>query len=57
MARTLDAQRTGGWRAFFDIVAAARSCAGAVERGRKPDAAALRRLGIDPAAFDGTGLR
>lgn len=57
MATNFDDRRSGGWRAFFDIVAAARSCAGAVERGRKPDAAALQRLGIDPSAFDGTGLR
>lgn len=46
-----------GVRSFFEILSAARECAGAVERGRVPAAAALERLGIDRRAFDGTSLR
>ncbi len=43
--------------AFFDVLVAARNCSVAVSAGRRPEADALRALGIDPRAFDGMNLR
>jgi hypothetical protein len=37
--------------AIFGAWAAARACASALEFGRQPAPADLRRVGIDPAAF------
>jgi hypothetical protein len=40
-----------GISSFFSILGAARSCAAALEAGRKPDPRHLQRLGIDPRSF------
>ena len=37
---------------FFGDVRAARHCANAIEAGRKPPEAALRRLGLNREMFD-----
>jgi hypothetical protein len=37
--------------AVFEVFAAARSCAAAVEAHRQPDPDALRVIGIDPVQF------
>jgi hypothetical protein len=40
---------------FFSTFGSAASASRAVEAGRKPRAADLKKLGIDPAAFDRIG--
>lgn len=41
-----------GFADFFADVRAARHCATAIEAGRKPPEAALRRLGLKAEMFD-----
>ena len=48
--RLTDLRRRIG--SVFEIFGAARRAAGAVNAGRRPDAQALRTLGIDPADFN-----
>jgi hypothetical protein len=57
-------EMSGRWTAgrksvgqFFGVVGSAVASAQAIEAGRKPSARDARRLGIDPKAFDGMGLR
>lgn len=44
--------RKSGIGEFFNIMGSAIAAAAAFESGRRPDAADLRRLGIDPVRFN-----
>ena len=46
--------RNTGIGEFFGMMGSAINTAAALEKGRRPDARDLRRLGIDPMCFNGT---